>query len=234
MSSSNGDTNGKSDKPVHLRLFDFSEDEVKAFNYYEILGLEEPVRATPYTIKQAYRKASIRYHPDKTGRDESDYVFIAVKSAWDTLSDVAKRQAYDSTEMPFDDAIPPDVAAAAVTGNGTINGLLYTDDDFFDTFGPVFERNLRFDTRLQQQTKKTKDGEIPTLGDLETPIEKVQAFYGKLLILLLYCDLFNIIVRLLLCSVDVCKCCITQIFNMSHNHVLIVFTTKYQRQYYHH
>jgi len=198
----------KSDKPVHLRLFDFSEEEVKAFNYYEILGLEEPVRATPYTIKQAYRKASIRYHPDKTGRDESDYVFIAVKNAWDTLSDVAKRQAYDSTEMPFDDAIPPDVAAAAATGvNGTINGLLYTDDDFFDTFGPVFERNLRFDTRLQQQTKKT-GGEIPTLGDEETPYEKVQAFYGKLSLLVFdYSYHCLVLVMFRECSFFVCKCC---------------------------
>jgi DnaJ homolog subfamily C member 2 len=175
-----GHINGnKSDKPIHLHLFDFSEDEIKHLNYYQILGLEEPVRATPYTIKQAYRKASIRYHPDKTGRDESDYVFIAVKSAWDTLSDVAKRQAYDSTEMPFDDSIPPDVAAAALTNNGnTSSGLLYTDEDFFETFGPVFERNLRFDTRLQEQTSKKKGAiQIPTLGDWESSIEEVQSFY---------------------------------------------------------
>lgn len=49
------------EKPPHLRLFEFSEEEIKDLNHYEILGLEEPVRATPYTIKQAYRKASIRY-----------------------------------------------------------------------------------------------------------------------------------------------------------------------------
>ena len=202
--------NNKDDgKPVHLRLLDLDEDELKELNYYQLLGLDEPVRATPYTIKQAYRKASIRYHPDKTGLGDNDHVFIAVKAAWDTLSDPALRKAYDSTEMPFDDSIPPDVAAAAATwNNGTSttssvasssngsppngttttttslsgstssNNLLYTDDDFFDTFGPVFERNLRFDTRLQEQTSKKGATEIPTLGEVDTPIEQVQAFYG--------------------------------------------------------
>ena len=163
--------NGNDKKPIHLRLMELDEDEIKALNAYELLGLDEPVRATPYTIKRAYRKSSILYHPDKTGRDDNDYVFIAVKSAWDTLSDPALRKAYDSTEMPFDDGIPPDVASDGV------NGILYTDADFYGMFGPVFERNLRFDTRLQEQTSKKGSNEIPSLGDEDTPIHEVQAFY---------------------------------------------------------
>ena len=162
---------GINKKPIHMRLMELDEEEIQALNAYELLGLDEPVRATPYTIKRAYRKSSILYHPDKTGRDDNDYVFIAVKSAWDTLSDPALRKAYDSTEMPFDDSIPPD---ASVHG---VNGLLYTDADFYSLFGPVFERNLRFDTRLQEQTSKKGSNEIPSLGDEDTPIEAVQAFY---------------------------------------------------------
>jgi len=190
---------------------ELTEEQVKELNYYEILGLgDEPHRATPHKIKQAYRKACVRYHPDKTGahaeEDNNDYVFIAVKAAWDTLSDPNARKAYDSTQMPFDDSIPPDVAAAAGTAatsktNGSSevrssvlsttsmsncssssssssSGFLYTDDDFYNVFGPVFERNLRFDTRLQEQTSKKAAVEIPSLGDENSPIEQVQTFYG--------------------------------------------------------
>ena len=41
------------------------------FNHYELLQI--PIHATSYEIKKAYRKLSLRYHPDKTGRDENDY-----------------------------------------------------------------------------------------------------------------------------------------------------------------
>ena len=156
-------------KPLHLRLMELNEEQIKELNAYQLLGLDEPARATPYTIKQAYRRASIKYHPDKTGRDvDTDYVFIAIKAAHETLSDPVLRKAYDSTEMPFDDSIPPDVANDVA------------DIDFYDMFGPVFERNLRFDTRLQVQTSKKAAVEIPSLGNEQTSIEEVQAFYGTL------------------------------------------------------
>jgi DnaJ domain len=41
------------------------------FNHYELLQL--PTHATSHEIKKAYRKLSLQYHPDKTGRDENDY-----------------------------------------------------------------------------------------------------------------------------------------------------------------
>ena len=41
------------------------------FNHYELLQI--PIHATSHDIKKAYRKLSLQYHPDKTGRDENDY-----------------------------------------------------------------------------------------------------------------------------------------------------------------
>jgi DnaJ-class molecular chaperone len=62
-----------------LNLFDYTEEELfnaaaptsTRFTHYEILHL--PHHATPEQVKKAYRKMSLKYHPDKTGRDQNDY-----------------------------------------------------------------------------------------------------------------------------------------------------------------
>lgn len=171
-----------------INLFDYTEEQLlqdHELTHYDILNLSE--YATPDDVKKAYRKASLKYHPDKTGRGDDDYVFLAVKAAYDTLMDHAKRQAYDSTVIPFDDAIPP--ARSSLFAESSM--LLYTDDDFYDTFGPVFQRNLRFDARLRPDlaTKKasftkstgkaasSKPKAPPTIGTDDTPIEQVNEFY---------------------------------------------------------
>lgn len=125
-----------------------------------------------------------RYHPDKTGRGDDDYVFLAVKKAYDVLSDHTKRSAYDSTALKFDDSIPP--ARSQLLEDPL---LLYKDEDFYGLFGPVFERNLRFDANLRPDApglakKKNRNNKAvgknfkpPTLGDESTPMEEVHKFY---------------------------------------------------------
>jgi len=176
-------------------LFALSEDELSDLSYYEVLG-GVPIHSTPEQLKKYYRKACLRYHPDKTGRGEEDAVFLAVKAAFETLSDPAKKKSYDST-LDFDDSIPAGNESAA---------------EFYKAYGPVFERNLRFDRRYDpsvaadssssqsakskggSKKKKTKkkgggggnnnrnsnkdeDDAPPTLGDDSTPIDEVHAFY---------------------------------------------------------
>lgn len=170
-------------------LFDYTEAQLlddKSLTHYEVLSL------SPYCsndqVKKAYRKASLKYHPDKTGRGEDDYVFLAVKHAYDVLYDDEKRQAYDSTVLPFDDAIPPPRAQMMADPM-----ILYKDEDFYQTFGPVFQRNLRFDAKLRPDANKNKKNKNnnsnkkkngtnnkhtpPSLGDEKTPVEEVHAFY---------------------------------------------------------
>ena len=170
-------------KPKIVNLFDYTEEDLlqhNALTHYEILNV--PVFATSDDVKKAYRRSSLKYHPDKTGRGDDDYVFLAVKAAYDTLTDSAKRQAYDSTVMPFDDEIPPPRSQLLQDSL-----LLYKDEDFYGLFGPVFERNLRFDARLRPENhkknknnnnlQKTSASKAPSLGDADTPIEEVHAFY---------------------------------------------------------
>lgn len=63
--------------------------------YYEVLGVDKA--ATDAEVKKAYRKAALRWHPDKN-RDneaEAEAKFKAVGEAYAVLSDAEKRAVYD-------------------------------------------------------------------------------------------------------------------------------------------
>ncbi len=61
---------------------------------YEILGV--PKNATDKEIKAAYRKAALKYHPDKNkGDKEAETKFGEINAAYSVLSDQKKRQQYD-------------------------------------------------------------------------------------------------------------------------------------------
>ena len=70
-------------------------------NLYDILGLERD--ATSAEIKRAYRKASLRVHPDKVrsgtaaSKEAAEKKFIEVRGAFEVLSDHEKRRHYDSS-----------------------------------------------------------------------------------------------------------------------------------------
>ena len=60
-------------------------------DYYEILGVDKS--ASDDEIKKAFRKAAIKYHPDKEGGDEAK--FKEINEAYEVLKDKQKRQRYD-------------------------------------------------------------------------------------------------------------------------------------------
>ena len=60
-------------------------------DYYEVLGVNK--NASDDEIKKAFRKAAVKYHPDKEGGDEAK--FKEVNEAYEVLKDKQKRQRYD-------------------------------------------------------------------------------------------------------------------------------------------
>ncbi|ACO67365.1 predicted protein, partial [Micromonas commoda] len=68
---------------------------------YKILDVSR--RANDGEIKRAYRKLSLRYHPDKQqGKSAEDVEraqdrFVKIQKAYEVLSDAEKRRNYDMT-----------------------------------------------------------------------------------------------------------------------------------------
>ncbi|RJF85473.1 molecular chaperone DnaJ [Sphingomonas cavernae] len=63
-------------------------------DYYELLEIERG--ADDRTIKSAYRKLAMQYHPDKNGGcTDSESKFKAISEAYECLKDPQKRAAYD-------------------------------------------------------------------------------------------------------------------------------------------
>lgn len=63
-------------------------------DYYDILGVKRD--ASVDDIKAAYRKLALKYHPDRNpGDKQAEDKFKEVASAYEVLSDAAKRQQYD-------------------------------------------------------------------------------------------------------------------------------------------
>ena len=63
-------------------------------DYYELLGVDRG--ADGATLKTAYRKLAMQYHPDRNpGCQDSEARFKAINQAYDCLKDDQKRAAYD-------------------------------------------------------------------------------------------------------------------------------------------
>ncbi|MBK1897069.1 DnaJ domain-containing protein [Chryseobacterium paridis] len=79
-------------------------------DYYYFLGISQD--ASEEDIKKAYRKLSLKYHPDKNENDDffADR-FREIQEAYETLSDSGRRVAYDqnleSHQKSFRYNIPP-------------------------------------------------------------------------------------------------------------------------------
>ena len=99
-------------------------------DYYEVLGVEKNANADE--IKKAYRKAAIKYHPDKNpGDKEAEEKFKEAAEAYDVLSNPDKRARYDQ----FGHAGMSGAAGGGFSGGG-FGG--FSMEDIFSQFGDIF------------------------------------------------------------------------------------------------
>jgi curved DNA-binding protein len=89
-------------------------------NHYTVLGISE--KATQTEIKKAYRAMAMKYHPDKnSGSKSAEDQFKKISSAYEILSDPAKRRIYDAGRVKktnnFDDFIKNEFGGAGFRSN---------------------------------------------------------------------------------------------------------------------
>ena len=98
-------------------------------DYYEILGVSRD--ADDNTIKKAYRKLALKYHPDRnSGDEESEEKFKEAGEAYEVLSNPEKRSRYDR------------FGHQGVKSSFSGGGFSWDDfshfGDFDDIFGDIF------------------------------------------------------------------------------------------------
>ena len=96
-------------------------------DYYEILGVDKT--ADEATIKKAYRKTAMKYHPDRNPDDkEAEEKFKEAAEAYEVLSDADKKARYDRYGHA---GVDPNMGGGGFRGNMTM-------DDIFAQFGDIF------------------------------------------------------------------------------------------------
>jgi molecular chaperone DnaJ len=105
-------------------------------DYYEILGISKG--SSEAEIKKAYRKAAMKYHPDKFSnasedeKKEAESKFKEVNDAYQVLSDSQKKSQYDR----FGHAAFEQGGAGGAGGFGGFGG--FGSDDMGDIFSSFF------------------------------------------------------------------------------------------------
>src|SRR5260370_17143272 len=92
-------------------------------DYYEVLGVTRT--AAVEEIKSAYRKAALKWHPDRSPENKADaeVKFRECTEAYSVLSDAQKRQLYDT------------YGHAGLSGVGAGQGF---DNTVFQSFPDIF------------------------------------------------------------------------------------------------
>lgn len=122
-------------------------------DYYKILGVKKD--ATKDEIKNAFRKMSVRWHPDKNPNNkEAEEKFKDIAEAYSVLGDDEKRKEYDNPKTEFH-----------FSGSGSPNfGGMDMDDilkhfgfggDFQDPFGSANARTVARGSSIRIQLSLT-------------------------------------------------------------------------------
>lgn len=104
-------------------------------DYYEVLGVNKDASAED--IKKAYRKAAMKYHPDRNPGDKTaEEKFKEAGEAYEVLSDADKRARYD--QYGFAGVDPNFGAGGAGYGGAGFGGSGFGGFDGFGDLGDIF------------------------------------------------------------------------------------------------
>jgi len=118
-------------------------------DYYEVLGVSRT--AAVEEIKSAYRKAALKWHPDRNPENKADAEvnFRECTEAYSVLSDPQKRQLYDT------------YGHAGLSSAGAAQGFDHTVfQDFQDIFGDFFGFEDLFGGGRRRRTRAQRGADL--------------------------------------------------------------------------
>lgn len=140
-------------------------------DYYELLGVAEG--ATEEELKRAYRKAAMKWHPDRNHGNEVEAtrVFQLIEHAYSILSDSQERAWYDDhRNFNYDEQgemVATNVDIYGLFKAGAYHGFEDDSRGFYNVFGKAFA-DLAAEEKLV----------APKFGWSNTPYEEVEKFYA--------------------------------------------------------
>lgn len=114
---------------------------VKETKLYDMLGVSPT--ANEQELKRGYKKAALKYHPDKPAGDTEK--FKEISEAYEILSDSGKREIYDQYGLeaarsggPAFGGASPGGAGGFPGGAGGFSSHAFTNEDAFNIFSQFF------------------------------------------------------------------------------------------------
>ena len=114
-----------------------SQQNFDSQDFYEVLGVTR--NAPEEDIKKAYRKLSLKYHPDKNpnNKEAAEEIFKKVSFAYGILGDAQKRKDYDQYGRAYVLG-QPQAASSGFSGFGAPSNFdhfnMQSADDIFKNF----------------------------------------------------------------------------------------------------
>jgi len=152
----------------------------RGWSYYEILGVTK--NAEPQTIKKAYRKLALKWHPDRArnGSKKEDFetIFKKIVEAYEVLSNTEQKKSYDDQEFSGGDA------RAQFDDFFRDNKELFAEfeniDEFFKgKWGAEGTTNFQRLLFTEDGTECYKDSKSITLWDGDKPYKRVMTLTYK-------------------------------------------------------
>eukprot|EP00602_Paraphysomonas_sp_CaronLab_P011137 CAMPEP_0185040402 /NCGR_PEP_ID=MMETSP1103-20130426/38433_1 /TAXON_ID=36769 /ORGANISM="Paraphysomonas bandaiensis, Strain Caron Lab Isolate" /LENGTH=583 /DNA_ID=CAMNT_0027579695 /DNA_START=292 /DNA_END=2043 /DNA_ORIENTATION=+ len=183
----------------------YTHGEVSRFDPYQILGIEPGLDVGD--IKKAYRKLSLKYHPDKNPGDKvAEEMFMKIAKAYEALTDEVARENYEKFGNPDGkQALEVSIGLpTAILENPKVVLVLYLIAMvivipvgvglWYANSKQYGEKNIKYETYslfYQLLTEGTRIKMMPEvlstavecrdLHQTDWPREEVTKFYGKLL-----------------------------------------------------
>jgi len=143
-------------------------------DYYYILGLSAD--ASDQDIRVAYKKLSIKFHPDKNAGDTFfEEHFKEIQEAYAVLGKPEKRAQYDRSRMPVEQRRSMDMNRPIIQNFSISKNQIYTGDLVTLTWKVIHADKVHISVLGDVLTQGTKTIRLKQLGDAPALVIKLQA-----------------------------------------------------------